>query len=165
MVRVQEPDRTPTEAGRPGGARDETDVWEGFAVQTLDGLIFTVKGLLHPLDRVIAYLRYVPDPQGERRFCPMNGAGDGVRFRRVYHFEEQLEILQTCYPGYLKQDPVFGLLLQSVPRRLICTVYNPCHYLARLRRRGPADRVEEHALGLAEAARSVFRERLIFKEP
>jgi predicted nucleotidyltransferase len=130
-------------AGREGFALEMVEVCEGFAVQTLDGLIFTVKGLLHPPDRAIAYLRYVPDPQGDR-------IQSGVRYRRVYHFEEQLEILRARYPDYLKHNPVFGILLQSVPRRLIRTAYNPCHCLARLRRQGPADRVEEHALGLAE---------------
>jgi predicted nucleotidyltransferase len=146
MSMVQEPG--------PSGAREKTEVCEGFAVQTLDGLIFTVKGLLHPPDRVIAYLRYVPDPQGDRQQArearPSNSEGSGMRYRRVYHFEEQLGIIRAHHPDYLKQDPVFGLRLQSVPRRRIRTVYNPCHCLARLRRQGPADRVEEHALGLAE---------------
>ena len=116
-------------------------VCEGFAVHTADELIFTVKGLVHPPDRVIAYLRYLPDPQGDRE-------RDGVRYRRVYHFDEQTGILRSRYPEYLKYDPVFGVELQSVPRRLIRTVYNPCRHLAALRERGPADRVEEHVLGL-----------------
>jgi predicted nucleotidyltransferase len=143
---VQEPGRSEGRGARPSDGketREQAEMCEGFAVQTLDGLIFTVKGLLHPPDRVIAYLRYVPDPQGDR-------IQSSVRYRRVYHFEEQLEFLRARYPDYLKQDPVFGLLLQSVPRRLIRTAYNPCDCLARLRRQGPADRVEEHALGLAE---------------
>jgi len=118
-----------------------TAVYEGFAVETTDELIFTVKGLVHPPDRVIAYLRYLPDPQGDRE-------RDGVRYRRVYHFDEQQTILQARYPEYLTYDPVFGVQLQSVPRRLIRTVYDPCRHLAALRRRGPADRVEEHVLGL-----------------
>ena len=116
--------------------------FEGFAVQTTDGLFFTVKGLLHPPDRVIAYLRYLPDLQGDRE-------RDGVRYRRVYHFGEQQEILQARYPDYLSPDPVLGIRVQSVPRRLIHTVYDPCDYLATLRQRGPADVVEEHALALA----------------
>ena len=81
---------------------------EGFALHTADELIFTVKGLVHPPDRVIAYLRYLPDPQGDRE-------RDGVRYRRVYHFDEQQGILQARYPEYLKYDPVFGVRLQSVP--------------------------------------------------
>jgi len=117
-------------------------VFEGFAVQTAEELIFTVKGLIHPPNRVIAYLRYLPDPQGDRE-------RDGVRYRRVYQFEEQQQILQARYPAYLSHDPVFGIHMQEVPRQLIHTVYEPCLHLATLRRRGPADLVEEHALGLA----------------
>ncbi|RLC64831.1 MAG: hypothetical protein DRI80_00290 [Chloroflexota bacterium] len=118
-------------------------MFEGFAVQTADGLIFTVKGLVHPPDRLVAYLRYLPDPQGDRE-------REGVRYRRVYRFEEQQEILQMHYPAYLSHDPVFGIQVQSVPRRLIRTVYDPCCHLATLRRRGPADLVEEHALRLVD---------------
>ena len=111
-------------------------------MQTTDDLFFTVKGLLHPPDRLIAYLRYFPDSQGDRE-------RDGVRYRRVYHFEEQQEILQARYPDYLSPDPVLGIRVQSVPRRLIHAVYDPCDYLATLRQRGPADLVEEHTLALA----------------
>jgi len=119
--------------------------FEGFAVQTAEGLIFTVKGLVHPPDRVIAYLRYLPAPQGDRR-------REGTRYRRVYQFGEQQEILAR-YPDYLSHDPVFGIRVQGVPRRLIRTVYNPCRYLMTLRQRGPADLVEEHALSLADLLR------------
>jgi predicted nucleotidyltransferase len=122
--------------------RHTAPVFEGFALRTTDDLIFTVKGLVHPPDRVIAYLRYLPDPQGDRE-------RDGVRYRRVYQFGEQLEILEARYPAYLRHDPVFGIRLQSVPRRLIQTVYDPRRFLATLRETGPADLVEEQALALA----------------
>lgn len=115
---------------------------EGFAVETVEGLIFTVKGLLHPPDRVIAYLRYLPDPQGDRE-------RGGVRYRRVYQFGEQQEILRKSYPNYLKHDPVLGILTQGAPRRLIRTVYDPCRRLTTIRERGPIDLVEEQALEFA----------------
>ncbi len=122
------------------------EIIEGFAVETADELIFTVKGLLHPPERVIAYLRYLPDPAGGR-------TRGGVRYRRVYHFQEQEAILENRYPVYLADDPVFGLRLQSVPRRLIRTVYDPRCYLATLRERGPDDSLEEDALALATLLR------------
>jgi predicted nucleotidyltransferase len=115
---------------------------EGFAVETVEGLIFTIKGLIHPPDLVIAYLRYLPDPQGDRE-------RGGVRYRRVYQFGEQQEILQTSYPSYLRRDSVFGILTQGVPRRLIRTVYDPCCRLKTIRERGPIDLVEAQALELA----------------
>ena len=117
--------------------------FEGYAVETTDDLIFTVKGLIHPPDRLVAYLRYLPDPKGDRE-------REHLRYRRVYHFDEQQEILETDYPAYLAFDAVFGICLQSVPRGLIRTVYDPCRYLATLRDSGPSDLVEERALGLAD---------------
>ena len=39
---------------------------EGDYVETFDGHIFDVKGLVHPPRKVIAYLKYVPDLFGER---------------------------------------------------------------------------------------------------
>ena len=117
------------------------EIVEGFAVETKDDLIFTVKGLIHPPDRVIAYLRYLPDPQGDRE-------RGGARYRRVYHFEEQQRIL-AHYPDYVRHDPIFGTRLQGTPRQCIRAVYDPRHCLASLLERGPADTVEEHALGLA----------------
>jgi predicted nucleotidyltransferase len=118
-------------------------VVEGFAVETDEHWIFSVKGMLHPRDRVIAYLRYLPDAVGDRR------RGE-VTYRRVYRFGEQVDLLRSQHPEYLCQDPVLGIEVQSVPRSRIHTVHDPCAFLARLRRSGPADPVEEDALALAE---------------
>jgi predicted nucleotidyltransferase len=41
-------------------------VREGDFVESKDGWVFDVKGLVHPLDGVIAFVRYVPDEQGDR---------------------------------------------------------------------------------------------------
>ena len=125
---------------------DTKSVAEGFAVETREGLIFTVKGLVHPPDAVIAYLRYVPDPSGDRE-------SGGTRYRRVYGFQEQEDLLRARWPWYLRKDSVFGLLLQAVPVDDIRRVYDPCHRLKNLWERGPADRLEEGVLGLTELVR------------
>jgi len=118
-------------------------IQEGFALETQGGLIFTVKGLVHPPDAVIAYLRYVPDPQADRE-------REGVRYRRVYHFDEQVRILEARFPAYLFFDPVLGTQLQGVPRARIRRIYDPRCKLAELRRRGPGDEAEEATLHFAE---------------
>lgn len=116
---------------------------EGFALETLDGLIFTVKGMVHPPDRTIAYLRYIPDPVGDRQ------RGD-TRYRRVYHWEEQRLALQARHPSYLRRDPAFGIPLPEVPGRDVGTVYDPRRRLSELSERGPIDPLEETALALAD---------------
>jgi predicted nucleotidyltransferase len=118
-------------------------VVEGFAVETGEHWIFTVKGLLHPPERVIAYLRYLPDAGGNRK------RGE-IAYRRVYRFEEQIDILRSLHPEYLGHDAVLGLEVQSVPRSAIYCIHDPCAYLASLRRRGPDSAAEEDALAMAE---------------
>lgn len=123
-------------------------VIEGYYVESTDGLIFAVKGLLHPPEAVVAYLRYAPDPDGERR------RGD-IGYRRLYHFEEQEELLLERRPACLFFDPVFGEQLQGVPKERIGLVYDPCLKLAELRWREGLDELEEKAVEFA----GLLRER------
>jgi predicted nucleotidyltransferase len=118
------------------------EVIEGFAVETVEGLIFTVKGLMHPPDRVIAYLRYAVDPAGDRM-------REGIRYRRVYRFQDQRAIL-TRYPQYVVDDEILGSTVQTVPRQRIRRVYDPCRAVQTLRDRGARDELEAHALSLVQ---------------
>jgi predicted nucleotidyltransferase len=96
---------------------------EGDYVETAEGLLFTVKGLQHPQGLVVAYLRYVPDPEGERR------RGD-VSYRRVYDLDETDEYLRVNHPLYLNEVEGKGLSLQSVPVDRISRIYVPRERLA-----------------------------------
>lgn len=126
--------------------KEYCDAIEGFAIETKEGLIFTVKGLVHPPERRIAYLRYLPDTQGDRK-------RKGKHYRRVYQFEEQQKILHNRFPDYLHPDPVFGIEMQGVPRQDIRQIYDPCKRMAEIRGRGPADPLEESALEFTELLR------------
>ena len=118
-------------------------VIEGYYVESTEDLLFVVKGLIHPPEAVVAYLRYAPDPNGERE-------RDGIRYRRLYYSEEQEELLQERHPFYLFFDPVFGERLQGVPDERIKRVYDPCLKLAELRRRKSLDELEEKAVEFAD---------------
>lgn len=119
---------------------------EGYAIETTDGLVFTVKGVLQPPDRLIAYLRYLPDPSGER-------LRDGRRYRRMARFADQLEALEKRGEGYLAHDPMIGVVVQGAPRGDLSRVYDPVERLRALTASGPRDEVEERALELAELLR------------
>jgi uncharacterized protein len=94
-------------------------VIESYYLETLDGLFFAIKGLEHPADRTIAVLRYAPDPKsGDRR------KGKKI-YRRLYHFQEQEQLIRTAYPQYLAFDPVFQATLQSVPGSMVRRIYDP----------------------------------------
>ena len=91
---------------------------EGEFIESLEGLIFDVKGLVHPKDRVVAFVRYIPDPQGSR----MRGT---VAYRKVYEFSERYSYLQRAWPEYLVHDPVFDEEIIEVPRDRISKHYKP----------------------------------------
>ncbi len=91
---------------------------EGDYVETVEGLFFAVKGLIHPDGYVVAYLRYVPDDLGDR-------VRGGKRYRRVYDIAETTNLLKERYPLYLNLIEPLGQVLQSVPLNRIARVYKP----------------------------------------
>ncbi|OGD52765.1 hypothetical protein A3K81_06695 [Candidatus Bathyarchaeota archaeon RBG_13_60_20] len=91
---------------------------EGDYIRTAEGLFFAVKGSRHPDSMVIAYLRYIPDEEGDRVL-------DGVRYRRVSDPDETTEYLRLRHPQYLNHVPMLGLTLQTVPLKRIERMYDP----------------------------------------
>ena len=127
--------------------RRSASALEGAAVETAAGLIFTVKGVVHPPDRVVAYLRYVPDPRGER----VRGR---ERYRRVYSVAEQQEALSALGLSYRTDDPALGVPIEAVPWADVARVYDPRERLQRLRAAGPDGPLAADALALAELLRA-----------
>lgn len=96
---------------------------EGCFIITLDDLIFEVKGIIHPRDRIIAYIRYVPDAKSERR-----------GYRKIYSLSEREDYLKAEFSQYLWYSKVHGRILQSVPQERIKSVLNPVEYLIQMRK-------------------------------
>ena len=101
-----------------------------------------MKGLVHPPDAVIAYVRYVPSSKGSRR-------RKGRRYLKLYDLEERREFLAEKYPYYLRFDPVFSLELQAVPLSRISRHYVPSTRLRELLSSASRDSLEEKAVNLA----------------
>jgi predicted nucleotidyltransferase len=117
---------------------------EGDFVQTSDGLLFDVKGLLHPPDRIVAYLRYYPDNRGTR-------SRDGVRYVKVYDLTKRHLLLERRWPRYLYYDEVQGRELQGVPKDRILRLYSPHQRLETLLGSKRKDALEVSATRLVEA--------------
>ena len=112
---------------------------EGDLVETTDNVFFDVKGLVHPPSRVIAFLRYVPDPNGDRK-------KDETIYRKVYALPKRYALLRKVFPQYLVYDPVFNEQLCEVPFETIKHHYKPVDHLQKLRHRDRLDEVESQAL-------------------
>jgi predicted nucleotidyltransferase len=116
---------------------------EGDFVETIDGNIFDVKGLVHPPEKVIAFIRYTPDQKGDRK-------RDGVTYRKVYPLSERYQLLRERFPQYLVYDPVFNEWLCEVPVEAIKQHYEPVDYLRTLRQKKELIGLEKAALRFAE---------------
>jgi len=125
-------------------------VREGDFVETSEGLIFDVKGLVHPPDRAIAFLRYYPSPSGNRE-------RGGQKYAKVYHLAERFDMLRQNYPQYLYRDSVFGRELQGVPESSIRRIYRPGEALARLRALAVRDALQQDVVTFAELVQKASR--------
>jgi hypothetical protein len=115
---------------------------EGDFIETSDGLIFDVKGMLHPRDRVIAYLRYLPDKNGRRERL-------GVRYRKVYDLPARVKLLRAKWPEYLYWDSVFNREIQAVPMANVKQLFVPTEKLRQLRHVTDLDHQQESAVDMA----------------
>lgn len=116
---------------------------EGDLLETTDNIIFDVKGLVHPPNRVVAFIRYVPDPEGNRE-------RDGTRYSKFYSLSKRYALLKQKFPQYLVDDPVFNTLLCEVPFEDVKQHYQPARGLQDLRNRNNLDDAEKTALQFME---------------
>ena len=116
---------------------------EGDLLETTDNILFDVKGLVHPPNRVVAFLRYVPNSNGDRE-------RDGMRYRKVYALSERYALLEQAFPQYLVYDRVFNESLCEVPVEAVKRHHQPTRRLRDLRNKDELDEVERTALRFVE---------------
>jgi len=116
---------------------------EGDLIETVDGNIFDVKGLIHPTRKVIAFIRFTPDPKGDRK-------RGRVTYRKVYPLHERYMLLRERFPQYLVYDRVFNEWLSEVPIEAIKRHYKPVDYLRNLRQKTQLTKLEKAALRFTE---------------
>jgi len=101
---------------------------EGFFLTTKEGLIFDVKGVVHPPDRIIAYLRYIPAALVEK-----NTSKERRRnYFKVYLLEEREKELKRRFPWYLYPSKCLGGTIQAVPHEQILRIHDPTEKFQKL---------------------------------
>ena len=116
---------------------------------TPEGFIFTVIGNLHPADRVIAYLKYIPDERGK-------WALGRTRYRRALeHYNvpsvmDSMRYLREEAPHYVFESGVDGISLPAVPRNRIAEHLRPDIRLRELQNAQSRDELESKALRLVD---------------
>lgn len=116
---------------------------------TPQGYIFAVIGNVHPADRVIAYLKYVPDVRGKW------GRGRSRYRRALKHYSvpsvmDSMRFLRKNAPEYVFESDVMGITLTAVPTSKIVMHLRPEERLSQLLGADHRDQLENRAVRLAE---------------
>lgn len=115
---------------------------EGDYLETKkDSLFFDIKGLNHPNDRKICFLRFYPDQSGDR-------VKSGQRFKKVYDINERFSILKTKFPQYVFYSKNLDVEVQGVKQEDIKKIYTPLNYYKFLRNKSRLSILEKEALNL-----------------
>jgi predicted nucleotidyltransferase len=116
---------------------------EGDLIKTENHVIFDVKGLVHPMNRLIAFPRYIPSPQGTRQ------EKKGV-YDKIYSFSERFQFLEQNMPDLIVHDSVFDETLCEVPVDTIVERYDPVEKLSLLRTSKGLSDLERKVVHLTE---------------
>jgi uncharacterized protein len=115
---------------------------EGDLIQTANNVIFDVKGLVHPPNKIIAFPRYIPNQNGTR------GKPEQM-YNKIYNLAERYTYLQKETPELLVWDNVFGEKLCEIPVSQITKHFDPIKKLQTLRKVKKLMPLEQKSLKLA----------------
>ncbi|MBD3405597.1 MAG: hypothetical protein GF411_05625 [Candidatus Lokiarchaeota archaeon] len=119
------------------------NIVESYLITTKDKLIFEVKGVLHPSERIIAYLRYVPIDIGKNK-------ASTTKYRKIVHLPERTAFLKKHYPEYIWYHKKTRRQYQSVPYEYIQAVHNPKTFLKHLRLKPSRNNTDEKIVQLTD---------------
>lgn len=123
---------------------------EGDFIENKDGLFFDVKGLIHPPNKVIAFVRYIPNHQGNR-------AKGRRKYRKIYNLSERYAFLKKNFPQYLVHDEVMDEVLSEVPLKHISRHYKPLLKTTQLLHKPNLDPIEQQTLDFIKLLNKLSR--------
>ena len=111
-------------------------------LQTNEDFFFCVVGPLHPPERVISYIKYIPSESGvwgrdEKKFSRI------LQKYTIPNLLETFNYLEINYPHYLFHSPVDNITITAVPHQNIKEHFKPEEKLAQLRQASQLDSLQE----------------------
>ncbi len=122
-------------------------------IEDKDGFMYCVVGYVHPPNRVLAYLKYVPSNKENIRTIWFRG---GIRYNRVLEYyssvavAESFKILEKTKPHYIYYDEVFNIKFIGIPLSEIGKHYLPEARLKEIVEQGTSDALERDLVELTE---------------
>ncbi len=109
---------------------------EGDYIETKnDNLFFDVKGLLHPDNYTICYIRFFPSLEGDR-------IKNGIKFKKVYQLSDRYALLREKYPHHLFFSKELDLEVQGVKKKEIKEIYTPRNFFKNLLEKNDLTNIE-----------------------
>ena len=118
-------------------------------LETIDGIFFTVIGIVHPDDRVLAYLKYLPSSSG-RWSRGKQKYRRSMRYYSAPNVMNAVELLKRRFPQYVFYSEPLSMTFSAVPIDRIATHYCPEQRLQELRKRERLDRLQSRAVELTK---------------
>jgi predicted nucleotidyltransferase len=117
---------------------------EGDYIETkTTNLIFDTKGLLHPNDRKICFLRFYPHTEGDR-------IRNDIKYKKVYNLEERYSLIKNNFPKYQFYSNELDLKIQGVYNNDIKNIYTPQNCLQDISEKENLFNLEKHSKKLCE---------------
>ena len=114
---------------------------EGELIENKDDIIFDVKGLIHPPNKIIAFPRFIPTTKGNR-------TRRNFKYEKIYNLKERFKFLKEKAPELITYDPIFDETLCEVPTKNIIKHYNPIEKFEKLRNLRETTDLEKKAVEL-----------------
>ncbi len=86
-------------------------------IYTADDLFFATTNYLHPEDRIISFLRYIPDQEGER-------SKNNSRYSKV-DSKQAYEFINRYHPDYLFDCDITNAKMMGVPLNKVSEILKP----------------------------------------
>ena len=111
-------------------------------IYTTDDLFFATTTYLHPNDRILSFLRYIPDLNGDRSLNSKKYVK--VDSKKAYDF------LGTTYPDYLFDCDITGVQMMGVPTEKVEKILRPTERLKEIMNSEEKNQLLEKVVKLAE---------------
>ncbi len=118
-------------------------------IKTVDGFFSCVVGYIHPPDKIISYVKYIPDEKGR-------WGRDGERYRRFLPYYtipflmENIGFLREKYPKYVFYSDVMNTAMSCCPVNMVSEHYIPEVKLQRLLECEKRDPLQDKLVDLVE---------------
>jgi len=111
-------------------------------IYTKDDLFLATTTYLHPQDRILSFLRYIPDPEGERSL-------NGSRYTKV-DSKQAYDFLNDNYPEYLFDCDVTRVKMMGVPTQRVERILSPVKRLEEIMKHPSPDELLLKVIKVAE---------------